>query len=167
MGGGGFMQTETAEASYSNYAVGRSYDGAGRREQQRDTDGAIFITNGQQQFGMNNPIWTAPKQGTFKCNVDATIFKDRNCYGTAMCIRDNRGNFIRAQTMWRKGSPLPHEAEAGSLKEALHWIKNLGYTNISLELDCKLVVDGVADKFYYETNQQCCSFVSYSIIVRC
>jgi hypothetical protein len=33
-----------------------------------------------------------------------------------MCIRDYRGNFIRAQTMWRKGSPLPHEAEAWSLE---------------------------------------------------
>ncbi|GAU49991.1 hypothetical protein TSUD_272920 [Trifolium subterraneum] len=24
---------------------------------------------------MNNPIWTAPEQGTFKCNVDAAIFR--------------------------------------------------------------------------------------------
>ncbi|MCI46970.1 hypothetical protein A2U01_0068211, partial [Trifolium medium] len=75
------QQTETAEASYSNYVVGRAYDRAGRREQQRDTAGAVVITDGRHQFGMNNPIWTAPEQGTFKCNVDAAIFKDRNCYG--------------------------------------------------------------------------------------
>ncbi|KAK2421832.1 hypothetical protein QL285_032416 [Trifolium repens] len=60
-----------------------------------------------------------------------------------MCIRDYCGNFIREQTIWRKGIPLPHEAEAWSLKEALHWIKNFGYTNVSIELDCKLVIDGI------------------------
>jgi hypothetical protein len=92
---------------------------------------------------MNNHVWTAPEQGTFKCNVNAAIFKDRNCYGAGMCIRDYRGNFIGSQTMWKNGSPLPNEAGAWSLKEALHWIKNLGYTNVSIELDCKVVVDGV------------------------
>jgi hypothetical protein len=60
-----------------------------------------------------------------------------------MCIRDYCGNFIREQTIWRKGIPLPHEAKAWSLKEALHWIKNFGYTNVSIELDCKLVIDGI------------------------
>jgi ribonuclease HI len=134
---------ETAEANFGVYAGDSSRFGAGRRGQQRHPAGAAAATDTQQQTVMNNHVWTAPEQGAFKCNVDAAIFKDRNCYGAGMCIRDYRGNFIRAQTMWRKGSPLPHEAEAWSLKEALHWIENLGYTNVSIELDCKLVVDGV------------------------
>ncbi|MCI77799.1 hypothetical protein A2U01_0099069, partial [Trifolium medium] len=44
------LQAETAEASYSNYAVGGAYDRAGRREQKRDTAGAVVITDGRQQF---------------------------------------------------------------------------------------------------------------------
>ncbi|MCI27030.1 60S ribosomal protein L23 [Trifolium medium] len=41
-------------------------------------------------------IWSAPAPGTFKCNVDAAIFKEHNCYGAGMCLRDDKGNFIRA-----------------------------------------------------------------------
>ncbi|PNX86728.1 hypothetical protein L195_g042809, partial [Trifolium pratense] len=69
------QQTEIAEANYSNYAVDRACDRAGRREQQRDTAGAVVIRDGRHQIGMNNPIWTTPEQGTFKCNVDAAIVK--------------------------------------------------------------------------------------------
>ncbi|CAJ2632610.1 unnamed protein product [Trifolium pratense] len=135
---------ETAEAAIGDYAGESSRYGAGRREHQCEPAGAAAVTVGQQRTVMNNVVWTALEQGMLKCNVDAAIFKDRNCYGAGMCIRDDHGNFIRAQTMWRKGGPLPHEAEAWSLKEALNWIRNLGYTNVSIELDCKLVVDGVA-----------------------
>jgi hypothetical protein len=61
----------------------------------------------KQQIGMNNAVWTTPGQGIFKCKL-------------GMCIRDDRENFIRAQTMSRNGSPLLREAKAWSLKEALH-----------------------------------------------
>jgi ribonuclease HI len=73
-----------------------------------------------------------------------------------MCLIDDRGIFIRVQTMWRKGSPLTHYAEPWGLKETLHWIRNLSYTNVFIELDCKLVVDRVAHK----SNSQSlwCSF---------
>jgi hypothetical protein len=49
-----------------------------------------------------------------------------------MCIRDDRKNFIRAQTMWRKSSPLSHGVEPWCLKEALHWIRNLDYTTVRI-----------------------------------
>ncbi|MCI97245.1 hypothetical protein A2U01_0118546, partial [Trifolium medium] len=57
-----------------------------------------------------------------------------------MCIRDHRGNFICAQTMWTYGNPLPQEAEAWSLKAAISWLRDLGFSSIAIELDCKLVV---------------------------
>jgi ribonuclease HI len=47
---------------------------------------------------------------------------------------------------------LPHEAETWSLKEALHWIKNLGYTNVFIEPNCKLVVDGVVGNLNSKTE---------------
>ncbi|MCI43629.1 cytochrome P450, partial [Trifolium medium] len=87
--------------------------------------------------------WILPEQGTYKCNVDAVIFKEQNRFGACMCIRGHRGNFIRAQTMWNYGNPLPHEAEAWSLKAAISWLRDLSFSSIAIELDCKLVVDGI------------------------
>ncbi|GAU16243.1 hypothetical protein TSUD_298750 [Trifolium subterraneum] len=43
--------------------------------------------------------WSAPARGTFKCNVDAVIFKEHNCYGAGMYLRDDKGNFVRVQTL--------------------------------------------------------------------
>ncbi|PNX74367.1 hypothetical protein L195_g030285 [Trifolium pratense] len=31
--------------------------------------GAVVVTGGQQRTVINNYVWTAPEQGTFKCNV--------------------------------------------------------------------------------------------------
>jgi hypothetical protein len=31
-----------------------------------------------------------------KCNVDAAIFREQNCFGVGMCLRDDKGNFIGA-----------------------------------------------------------------------
>ncbi|GAU45278.1 hypothetical protein TSUD_100000 [Trifolium subterraneum] len=90
-------------------------------------------------------IWTPPVQGMLKCNVDAAIFKEQNCFGAGMCLRDDKGNFIRAQTTWNYGNLLPYDAEAWGLKAAISWLRNLGYVNVVIELDCKLVVDGISE----------------------
>ncbi|GAU28961.1 hypothetical protein TSUD_153770 [Trifolium subterraneum] len=76
--------------------------------------------------------WTPPEQGTYKCNVDAAIFKEQNCFGAGMCIRDHSGNFIRAQTTWTYGNPQPHEAEAWRLKAAISWLRDLGFSSIAI-----------------------------------
>jgi ribonuclease HI len=43
----------------------------------------------------------------------------------------------------RYGNPLLHEAEAWSLKAAISWLRDLRFSCIAIELDCKLVVDGI------------------------
>ncbi|MCI44283.1 hypothetical protein A2U01_0065522, partial [Trifolium medium] len=45
--------------------------------------------------------------------------------------------------MWTYGNPQPQEAEAWSLKAAISWLNDLGFSSIFKELDCKLVVDGI------------------------
>jgi len=84
-----------------------------------------------------------PTIGELKCNVDAAVFKDVNMFSAGMCIRDDKGRFIRAQAIWSSGQLSPQEAEAWGLKQALLWLIGLGYTRVSVELDCKLVVDGM------------------------
>jgi hypothetical protein len=49
--------------------------------------------------------WQPPSAGVLKCNVEVAIFWELNRYGVGMCIRNNKGQFIKANTMWFEGSP--------------------------------------------------------------
>lgn len=53
--------------------------------------------------------WHKPAAGEFKCNVDATIFKEQSCNGTSMCLQGDRGEFIVTKTISFQGLPQPHE----------------------------------------------------------
>jgi ribonuclease HI len=96
--------------------------------------------------------WTPPVQGMLKCNVDAVIFREQNFFGVGMCLRDDKGNFIRAQTTWNHDNPLPQEAEVWGLKMVISWLQDLGFSNVVIELDCKLVVDGIRGKLNFLTE---------------
>lgn len=65
-------------------------------------------------------------------------------------LSDSRGHFIKARTAWYDGVPNPMETETWGLKEATIWLDEMGMLNVSIELDCKLVTDGIGDK---STNQ--------------
>ena len=82
-----------------------------------------------------------------KCNVDAAIFKHQGCYGVGMCLGGDRGEFIKAKTVWYKGLPQPKEAEARGLKEAIKWLGTMRFSRVSIELDCKQVVDDISSNF--------------------
>jgi len=79
-----------------------------------------------------------------KCNVDGAIFQVQGCYGIGMCLRGEQGQYIAAKTAWYKGLPQPHEAEAHGLKEAIKWLGTMSQPSMSIELDCKQVVDGIS-----------------------
>ncbi|PNX72103.1 60S ribosomal protein l23, partial [Trifolium pratense] len=59
-------------------------------------------------------------------------------------IRGENREFIAAKTTWFYGLPQPQEAEACGLREAIIWLGDRGLTVVSIELDCKLVVDGIS-----------------------
>jgi ribonuclease HI len=61
-----------------------------------------------------------------QCKVYAAIFYDQRCFGIGMCIRD--------------------KAEAMGLKEAIIWLGEIELSKVSIELDCKLVVDDIGDR---------------------
>ena len=96
--------------------------------------------------------WLPPMEGEVKCNVDAALFKEQNCFGVGMCLRDSRGHFMKAKTRRFHGVPLPYEAEACGLKEAILWLGDMGMSNVSIELDCKLVVDGILDTYIKQSE---------------
>jgi ribonuclease HI len=61
-----------------------------------------------------------------------------------MCIRGRLAEFIKAKMAWFLGVPQPHEAEARGLKEAVKWLGSMGQSQVSIELDCKQVVNDIA-----------------------
>ncbi|XP_024636060.1 uncharacterized protein [Medicago truncatula] len=99
-----------------------------------------------QQSPQDTIAWQPPAAGFLKCNVDAAIFSEQNRFGTGMCVRDQRGRFLKAATNWYEGCPPPQEAEAVGLRDAILWLGQLELSNVQLELDCKLVVDSIYDK---------------------
>jgi hypothetical protein len=44
-----------------------------------------------------------------KCNVDAAIFHEMNRFDIGVCIRNNRGQFIKAKRIWFECTPLAIE----------------------------------------------------------
>lgn len=52
-------------------------------------------------------------------------------YGAGMCVRDDEGKLLRARTEWFMSCPRVHEEEANGLLQAV------------IEVDCKMVVDGI------------------------
>ncbi|CAJ2636059.1 unnamed protein product [Trifolium pratense] len=44
-------------------------------------------------------VWTKPKHGRYKCNVDASFSLDRNKVGIGMCLRDDHGRNILASNL--------------------------------------------------------------------
>jgi hypothetical protein len=104
------------------------------------------VHNQQQHIA----VWQPPDDDFVKCNVDAAMFEEQRCFGIGMCIRDNRGHFLKAATFWHDGSPPPQEAEAIGLRDAISWLGRLDLSRVLIELDCKLVINSIFDR---NTNQ--------------
>lgn len=41
--------------------------------------------------------------GQIKCKVDATIFKDQNCFSIGMCLCGDKGESLAVKMAWFKG----------------------------------------------------------------
>lgn len=88
--------------------------------------------------------WYKPNsEGLLKYNVNAALFTQEGKFGVIMCIRNDRGEFLKAKPMTFHGVPISQEAEVMGLKQAPLWLNELGHTLVVLELDCLQVVEGV------------------------
>jgi len=65
-----------------------------------------------------------------KCNIDAALFSDQQCFGVGMCIRNAQAHFFKALTKWFDYYPTSLEAEALGLKEAIVWLGELGLSMV-------------------------------------
>ncbi|XP_074336022.1 uncharacterized protein LOC141673188 [Apium graveolens] len=81
--------------------------------------------------------WHRPQHGWIKVNTDAALFLEWDSTGVGTVIRDERGQFIRARNHKLQALYSPREAEALGLKEALSWVKDLGYNRCVFETNAK------------------------------
>ncbi|KAJ1409361.1 hypothetical protein SESBI_22874 [Sesbania bispinosa] len=53
----------------------------------------------------HNFCWFPPQAGRVKCNVDAALFADQNGFGVGLCLRDDKGQYIKSKVLYHHGSP--------------------------------------------------------------
>ena len=74
--------------------------------------------------------WSRPLGGSWKCNLDAAMFRDLSAIGLGMVMRRNEGQFYECKTLLMPLSCSIKEAEALALQEALLWALSLKLVNV-------------------------------------
>ncbi|KAM6564548.1 hypothetical protein CsatB_024546 [Cannabis sativa] len=87
--------------------------------------------------------WCAPNANEIKVNVDASIFESNRDFGYGMVARDEHGFLVEGVSKLCHGHVRPELAEAIGVREALSWIKNKQWTQVTLETDCLVVVQAI------------------------
>jgi ribonuclease HI len=108
----------------------RKIDAANRRKQQ-----------------VKHGAWQPPPAGVVKCNIDAVIFDTKQKVGMGACLRDEERHFIAAMTANTNAVMTAAEGEAWGLYQCIKWITSFGYHKVVFELDCKMVVDDIHNKY--------------------
>jgi ribonuclease HI len=108
------------------------------RDMQQVQIGSSNTAQQQQRY-----IWEKPRQGWYKCNVDAGFHKELNKTSTGWCLRDHTGSFVMTETTWLDGNYSIIEGEAIALLEAMKAMEQRHITNVIFETDSKSVVDAI------------------------
>jgi ribonuclease HI len=87
--------------------------------------------------------WTPPRQGWLKCNVDAGFHNNGRITSGGWCLRNERGQFVRAGSYWNNIAHTIPEAEALVLLEAMKVAGTMNWQHITFESDSQLVVRAI------------------------
>jgi ribonuclease HI len=85
--------------------------------------------------------WQKPRDGCWKCNVDASFSQNPNGMACGWCVRDAGGVFVAAGSKFCNFNITVAEGEALALLEAMRQCINHGWSNIVFDSDSKIVVD--------------------------
>ena len=100
----------------------------------------------QKSLEMPNsmPIrWNKPPYNWTKLHVDAAIFNNGSSTGLGCILCDHEGTFLAAISVNKQIRLQPREAEALSVREALHWIRIQSLSNVIVEMDSLLVFQAI------------------------
>jgi len=79
------------------------------------------VQHGQNSVQGSSSVWEKPRETWLKCNVDAAFHNRNHITSFACCVRDSRGQFIRAQTKWQWANMTVLEEEVVALLDAIHF----------------------------------------------
>ncbi|XP_057791307.1 uncharacterized protein LOC131008445 [Salvia miltiorrhiza] len=88
--------------------------------------------------------WHAVPTGWVRYGVDAAFFGNDNSMGIGIVIRNHMGEFVVGKTMKVVGRRDVVEGELMGVKEALSWLKSLGYLQGWVECDSKVACDAIS-----------------------
>ncbi|KAK2444542.1 hypothetical protein QL285_015561 [Trifolium repens] len=97
----------------------------------------------REALGVQLLRWQKPREGWWKCNVDASFSQSPNHAAGGWCMRDSLGGFVAAGTKNFQHAVTVNEGEALAHMEAMHQAISRGWSNIVFESDSKIVVDAV------------------------
>ncbi|KAL6534051.1 hypothetical protein OROHE_013884 [Orobanche hederae] len=89
-------------------------------------------------------VWTAPPVGFMKLNVDAVVFGASATASFGCVLRDAVGGFVAACCGAVAFQSDPTMVEVLSIREALSWIKDRGWSNVQIETNSMVVVQSMA-----------------------
>lgn len=87
--------------------------------------------------------WVRPSPGTYKINVDASVFTSDNHFSIGMVLRDQQGHFVRGKVCRFAGCVSVLEAELVGILEASIWSTNLPSHVFEIESDSQLGVNAI------------------------
>jgi ribonuclease HI len=85
--------------------------------------------------------WQPPTRGRVKCNVDAAFSDQFNKTGIGICLRDEDGTFILAQTIPISPKCPVAVGEALALHKALEWLSDMSFDSVDFCSDSKTITD--------------------------
>lgn len=85
-------------------------------------------------------VWVKPQHEEVKITVDAAIFQDKGVSGFGIVVRNHDGCLILAKSLTKPEIMNPTLAEAIAVKEALSWTMEMGWSSVTIESDCLVVI---------------------------
>ena len=90
--------------------------------------------------------WQQPLTGFVKCNIDAAVFREEGKSSWGIVVHDSQGLFLHAASRVMNGLFQVRELETLGLREALSWIKQLGFDRVIFETDSLQVVQALQNR---------------------
>ena len=90
--------------------------------------------------------WSKPQSGMLKLNIDVVVHPCLNKAGIGWVLRNSQGSLVHAKSQSLPDFLSPKEAEAVGVKEALSWLKFVGFDNCIVELDSLQVIQALRNQ---------------------
>ena len=90
--------------------------------------------------------WQRPLTGFVKCNIDVTVFREEGKSSLGIVVRDSQGLFLHAASRVVNDLFQVRELKTLGLREALSWIKQLGFERVIFETDSLQVVQALQNR---------------------